>query len=129
MKPSDAVYQWMTPLPMSVRRDDTLSTATNLFERHRIRHLPVIDDDTLVGLVSERDVQIAKSFGGKREMKVEVVMSTDPYVVHPATPLVEVAARMLDTSEDAAIVVEGGRVAGVFTSSDALRAIAGHRPV
>lgn len=126
---TDAVYQWMTPLPFSIRRDETLAKAAGLFEQHGIRHLPVVDGETLVGLITERDVHLAEVFGGRRSMKIEVVMSTDPYVVHPMTPLAEVALTMVKGREDAALVVEGGRVAGVFTSVDALRAIAGARKI
>ncbi len=129
MKPSDAVYQWMTPLPLSVRRDDTLAEASRLFEKHGIRHLPVIDDEQLVGIVSERDVQVGEVFAGRRSIKVEVVMSLEPLIVHPTASLTDVAEKMLAKREDAVVVVEGGRVAGVFTSADALRAIAGSRPL
>ena len=127
MKSTDAVYQWMTPLPFSVHRGDSVAKAHALFTQHGIRHLPVIDDDMLVGLISERDVQVAELFAGTRELSIESVMAPDPWVTAPFTPLAEVAAEMTKRREDAVVVVDAGRVVGLFTSVDALRAIAGTR--
>ena len=127
MKSGDLVYKWMTPSPFTVTRDDLLSTADALFKKHGIRHLPVLDGGVLVGMLSERDMQVAQLFAGTREMKVDIVMSTEPYLVDPMTSLTEVAQEMGKRRQGVAVVVERGNVVGVFTSVDALRAVAAER--
>jgi acetoin utilization protein AcuB len=54
-------------------------------------------------------------------MKVEDVMTPHPYTVTPGAPLDEVASAMSRRKIGSAVVVEGGRVVGVFTTVDALR--------
>jgi acetoin utilization protein AcuB len=123
MRTTDTVGHWMTSSPICVSPHDDVQIARRLFTEHGIRHLPVVDGGKLVGLICERDLQVAELFAGKRTMTVDVVMAT-PYVVTAKTRLREVAAQMSQRREDAAVVVEDDRPLGVFTTADALRAIA-----
>lgn len=124
MIPNANVACWMTASPVQIGPHEPISRAHRLFNEHGIRHLPVIEDERLVGLVCERDVQVAELFGGKQTMPVEIVMARSPYVVAKATPVAEVARELSERREDAAVVMEGDRVTGVFTTADALRALA-----
>jgi CBS domain-containing protein len=123
MRTTDTVGQWMTSCPICVSPHDDVQIAHRLFAEHGIRHLPVVHGGKLVGLLCERDLQVAELFAGKRRMTVEVVMAI-PYVVSAKTRLREVAAQMSERREDAAVVVDNDRLLGVFTTADALRAIA-----
>ncbi len=53
------VSSLMSPNVIALRSSDDTTKAVELFNRHRIRHLPVIDDHTLVGVVSIRDIVAA----------------------------------------------------------------------
>ncbi len=53
------VSRLMSPNVISVRPSDDTARAVELFNKHRIRHLPVIDDYTLVGVISIRDIVAA----------------------------------------------------------------------
>ncbi len=53
------VSRLMTPNVIAVRSSDDTTRAVELFNMHRIRHLPVIDDHTLVGVISIRDIVAA----------------------------------------------------------------------
>lgn len=128
MIPIDRVANWMSACPVSIGPHDLAPVAHRLFVEHGIRHLPVLEDGKLVGVLCERDLQVAELFGGTRTLTVEVVMSATPYVVSPTAALSEVAACMVEKLEDAAVVVDRGRVVGVFTSTDALRALAATAP-
>jgi CBS domain-containing protein len=46
----------MTPKVISCSSKDDISYAISLFNKHQIRHLPVIDDHTLIGVISIRDI-------------------------------------------------------------------------
>ena len=127
MKREAVVEDWMTPLPYTLAPTDSVEHATALLREHGVRHLPVVAEGGVVGIVSERDLFVASRFANTHGMKVEVIMEPDPYVVMRSTPLCEVARIMEAKRYGAAIVVEDGCLVGVFTAVDGLRALA-HEP-
>jgi acetoin utilization protein AcuB len=90
-----------------------------------IRHLPVLDGGKLAGVLSQRDALLVETLRDvdPANTPVEDAMSTDVYVVGPDTPLHEVATAMIEHKYGCAVVVEGNRVVGIFTTIDALRAL------
>jgi acetoin utilization protein AcuB len=120
------VRQYMTPSPCTVARNQPVTIAHRMMREHGIRHLPVMDGDQVVGILSERDILLVESLPGVNptDMRVEEAMAPDPYEVTPEAPLAEVVATLLERRIGSAIVVDDGRVAGVFTTVDALRALA-----
>jgi acetoin utilization protein AcuB len=120
------VRQYMTPAPWTIMRNQPVSIAHRLMREHGIRHLPVLDGAEVVGILSERDILLVESFPGVNptDMRVEEAMAPDPYEVTPDAPLAEVVTTLLERRIDSAIVMDEQRVAGVFTTVDALRALA-----
>lgn len=121
------VQDFMTASPHSVGVTVSLSDAANMMKAYKIRHLPVLDGNTLVGIVSERDIQLVESMAGVKaeEVPIEEAMSQAPYTVAATTPL-EVAARhMAQHKLGSAVVVDANqKVVGVFTVTDGMRALA-----
>jgi acetoin utilization protein AcuB len=118
------IHQYMTLVPRTIGEDIEVSKADAIMRDHDIRHLPVLKEGKLVGIVSDRDVKIAKSFPGPGELSVGDVMSADPYTVGPETPLSEVVATMIEHKYGSALVQSPqGKIAGIFTTIDALRAL------
>ncbi len=128
IKDSAQVYRFMTPCPQTIQRDATLAEARETMSRYGIRHLPVLDGHDLVGIVSDRDLSVAEKLSDVFRVAVGEIMSVDPYVAVPSTPLVEVAAKMASCRYGAVVVVDRTNVVGVFTAVDALRAIAQGSP-
>jgi len=120
------VRSFMTPSPHTVGRGQPLLVARSLMHQHRVRHLPVLDGGKLVGLLSERDLGVVEGLPrvDAASLTVEDAMTAGTYVVSQDAPLATVAAEMAETKFGAAVVMDGGRVVGVFTSVDALRALA-----
>lgn len=117
----------MTPFPYSVDADARVEAARRLMREHGIRHLPVTDKGAIVGVVSERDLTVLATVrpgrGGDRELTVRQVYTADPYVVDLAEPLDNVLAVMAERHIGSAIVTRKGRLAGVFTATDACRVL------
>jgi acetoin utilization protein AcuB len=113
----------MTPFPWKVRLDDPLSHATAVMRERKIRHLPVTDGDQLVGIVTERDITLVEqAVGDSREsasLRVRDACVIDAYVVDLSAPLDRVLAEMAERHIGSALVVKRGKLAGIFTSSDA----------
>jgi acetoin utilization protein AcuB len=120
------VRDYMTPSPHSIGVTLTVGDAKNMMKAYQIRHLPVLDGGGLVGLVSDRDVQMIEAMakGNPDAVSVEEAMSQAVYTVSPTTPLQVCALHMQKHKLGSAVVMEGKRVVGVFTTTDAMRALA-----
>ena len=116
----------MTPQPVTIGRQESLATAHRLMRSHNIRHLPVLEHGDLVGILSQRDLLFLETIRGVDidEDIVEDAMTTDTYAVAPDTPIATVARQMARKRYGCAVVMERGRVAGIFTATDALRIVA-----
>jgi acetoin utilization protein AcuB len=129
------IREWMSPDPVTVSPTTTVREARRLMHYYGVRHLPVVSDDRVVGMVSDRDVriedadlsriagvgQVATVLGSSR--LVEDVMSAPPYVI-AMEETVESAARLMLSRRISALPVvdrEGGLV-GVITTTDCLLA-------
>jgi len=119
------VGQYMTGAPHTIERTRSLAAARELMLQHQVRHLPVVDGKTIVGVLSERDVLMLEALPGVNppEVRVEEAMVKDVFTVPPEAPVGEVIESMIDGRLGSAIVCEEDRVVGVFTTVDALRAL------
>jgi acetoin utilization protein AcuB len=120
------VRQYMTPAPCTIARNQSLSVAHRTMRERGIGHLPVLDGEIVVGVLSERDVLLLESLPGANptDLRVEEAMAPDPYFVTPDTPVAEVARALRERMIGSAIALEGVRPVGVFTTSDALHVLA-----
>jgi acetoin utilization protein AcuB len=125
-KATPTVQKYMTAMPLTVRPDLSLAAADKLMHEHSIRHLPVLSGGRLVGLVSQRDVRLIESLKDvdPKVVSVEEAMSQDLYEITSDTPLAEVAANMASHKYGSAVVVDSGKVVGIFTTVDAMKALA-----
>jgi acetoin utilization protein AcuB len=116
----------MTLLPHTVGRDQTLAAAHHMMNEHRIRHLPVLAGGKLVGIVSDRDLKFIEALKDvdPERVTIEEAMSQEPYTVPPETPLGDVVRTMATERYGAALVVDHGKVVGIFTAIDAMRLLA-----
>ena len=120
------IYTFMSVCTQSIRHDATMARAHQLMREHHVRHLPVLDGGVLVGVVSDRDLRFIETLRDVDDTRVAVeeAMTREPYFVAPDAPLAEVAAKMAEHKYGCAVVMDGQRVVGMFTTTDALRALA-----
>jgi CBS domain-containing protein len=135
------IAEYMTDAPHTIGADRTLAVARQLLGAHRQRQLVVLDDGKVVGVISPRDLErfegawvalgardpapFDERWGGEAtRARVSQAMAPDPLVVAPDESLERVASALATGGAPAAVVVEGGRVVGVFAAGDALHALA-----
>jgi len=117
--------RYMTREPYSIASIDSLARAKQLMTRHLIRHLPVVDGDKLVGVISDRDVAVLEAVPGIDLAKIEVARVMEPpLAVWAEEPIDQVSALMAEKKRDCVVVRGGHGVAGIFTATDALQALA-----
>jgi len=118
----------MTPFPYSVDIGAPLSEAHAFLRERQIRHLPVTEAGRIAGILTDRDIKLAlgPDLGSppERELTVRDVYQPDSYVVDAATPLEEVASTMALRHVGSALVTRHGTLVGIFTTTDACRALA-----
>ena len=126
MSPSLKVRDLMTRSPHTIGVQLSLRDAAQMMKKFKIRHLPVLEGGKLVGVISDRDVQLISSVSQLDPscILVEDAMSQIPWTVSPETPVGEVARTMADKKLGSAVVMENKQVVGVFTTTDGMRALA-----
>ena len=126
------VREIMTGSPVTLKPEDTLDLANNVISLGRIRHIPVVEDGRLIGLLSERDLMGAATieiFGLKQKRKsallktvlIKDVMKKRVISVKPDTPIKDAAPLMADKKIGCVPVVESGTLVGLLTTTDILR--------
>lgn len=125
MKRLPPIKALMTPFPYSVDIEATVDKAREFMREHHIHHLPVTQDGKLAGLVSDRDIKLVLgpdfAYPPERSVTVRDVMVRDAYIVDLDAHSDEVLHHMAKHQLGSAIVTREGKLAGVFTTTDACR--------
>lgn len=126
MKTRLPVEEFTTPNPVTATENMSIDELRQLMRDHGVRHLPILRDGAVVGVVSDRDLRVAQGLSDAHRIQVRAsdIMSTDPVAVKADTPLDEVAYTMSDRKIGSVVVTESdGAFLGIFTVTDALNAL------
>ena len=118
------ISQFMTSGPFTIGREQSLAAAKQLMNKSHVRHLPVLHGGKLVGMISERELDVIEALPGSKQLSVEDAMVPDVYLASADAPRDTVAAEMARLKVGSAVVVKDDIVVGVFTAVDGLRALA-----
>jgi CBS domain-containing protein len=130
------VREIMMGSPVTLTPNDTLDLASDVISLGRIRHIPVVQDGRLVGIISERDLLGATAshiFGLKQKNKsallksvlIKDVMKKRVVTVAPDTPIKDTAHLMADKKIGCVPVIESNALVGLVTTTDILRYVEG----
>lgn len=99
-----------------------------MMSEHHFRHLPVVSAGAIVGILSDRDIKLmlGPDPGSAREQDLIVrdAQVEQPCLVAASTPVAEVARLMAEKHIGCTIVTKHGKLVGIFTVTDACRALA-----
>jgi len=125
------VSEWMTESVLAVETYDSIAIARQLMAKHRVNQLPVMDNDNLVGIVTDRDIRDAyptslmidraeeiDKFADK--VTVETVMTHDVFIVRPETPLMTAVSLLRRHRIGSLPVMKHKNLVGIITRSDIL---------
>ena len=123
----------MTSKPITVDQHVTFADVEAIFEEHDFNGLPVVDEShKLIGMMTKLD--LLRSFAFTEESKIphydvimgesiSQVMTKEPHVVSPETPLTRVLHYMIETGHKSFPVVKNDRVVGIVAREDIIRAL------
>ena len=125
------VADWMTESVLAVETYDSIAIARELMAKHRVNQLPVLDNDVVVGIVTDRDLRDAyptsMAIAETRKIDefaarytVEEVMSHDVFTVQPEMPLKTAVALLRRHRIGSLPVIENKNLVGIITRSDIL---------
>jgi CBS domain-containing protein len=134
MSADHSVREFMTSPVSSLASTAPLLDAALLLRSTHIRHIPILEGETLVGILTDRDVQrctpsrlsrvSAEEYNSIfQNTVVATVMTREPHTVAPDTPLQE-AVNILRTGKLGCLpVLENGKLVGIITKDDMLAAL------
>jgi acetoin utilization protein AcuB len=117
----------------TVAPGDSLHIADGMMCMGEVRHLPVVSNGELVGVISQRDILRAPGLSHLlstakavlRSLRVDDVMSRELVTIGADASVGEAAHKLLSHRVGCLPVVESGALVGIVTTSDLLRALAG----
>lgn len=133
MKKRTPISEIMTTKLVTINYDDDILVADMLFKSHNIRHIPVMRNDLLVGIISYTDLQRISYVEAVNEASNEVdtkvynlftidqVMVKNVETVTPQTTIREVAEILSDKEFHALPVTEGNVLKGIVTTTDLMK--------
>ena len=119
------IQDFMTLQPQAIEGKEKIETARKMMSRFGVRHLPVLTDGIVSGMLSEREVNLAygiESIDPKQLLVIDVC-SEKPVIVSPEMPLREVVGHMAKKQLGSVIIMKNAHLVGIFTTVDACRAL------
>jgi acetoin utilization protein AcuB len=129
------VKNWMSKNVITVDRNDSMQDAMKYLKEHDIRMLPVLDNDKLIGIITDRDLKRASASDATTlevhellylltKIKVKDIMTRDVITVPPDFTVEETAQVLQRNRISGAPVVDAnGRLVGTITQSDLFRVL------
>ena len=116
---------------ITLPKDATLAQARELLHTHRIRHLPIVEGDRLLGILTDRDIRQASPSSAAgistdqtaaflAQIPAIQAMIKDVRTVSPYTTIEEAARLMLEHKIGCLPVTEADRLVGIITETDIL---------
>jgi acetoin utilization protein AcuB len=129
-----SVKAWMNAPDHTIGPDAMAEEAFAIMQRADIRHLLVMKDEELLGVVTDRDLRRPKSEGGEvmsvselyrlgEDLTVEEIMTSPPFTASPDDSTAQAARVMVENKFNCLPVLNGDKVVGILTSSDLLAAL------
>ncbi len=128
------VKNFMTHNPVFISPDDNFPQAMNVIRKRKIRHLPVIEKDKLVGIVVEKDLlsnqpspatslSLYEIYSLLETLRIRQIMSRPVITVAGDCPLEEAARIMVENKISCLPVMEGDKLDGIITETDVFKVL------
>ncbi|MEN8139777.1 MAG: CBS and ACT domain-containing protein [Thermodesulfobacteriota bacterium] len=116
------IKSWMQTDPITIERTALLQDAAKMMKDHGIRHLPVVEEEIMVGFITEGDLRQFSFPSMIEDIPVHQVMVLNPITINPNTSI-EAAARLIHDYKIGGLpVLDKKKLVGIITLQDILEA-------
>lgn len=128
----------MTKDVLTIDINDSLQSANKLFRKHPIRHLPVLSENKLIGILSQTDIlriSFGNAFSDEQEngdeaifemLSINQVMKHSPVTTHPDSSINEAGELFTRREFHALPVVKDDKLVGIITTTDIIKYFLNH---
>lgn len=131
MKKNEPIRNLMTTNVITLNLSDTLYTAEKRLKTNHIRHIPVVDGQKIIGLISLSDLKRISFIDAYNQegtvdtaiynmLSIEDLMIKNPLTVSPDTTILEVSKLFASKEFHSLPVVENNALVGIITTTDLL---------
>jgi acetoin utilization protein AcuB len=128
------VRNYMSPNPTTVEPDISFPEAMGILRRKKIRRLPVVEHDRLIGIVVEEDLlsnqpspattlSIHEMYALLERLRVRQIMSRPVITVEGVCPIEEAARIMVEHKIGCLPVMDGEKLVGIITETDIFKTL------
>ncbi|HIC91414.1 MAG TPA: CBS domain-containing protein [Syntrophaceae bacterium] len=128
------VKKWMSTKLITVNENTSMMKALRIMKDNRIRRLPVMKDEKLVGIITDRDLKEASPSKASTldvhelyyllsEIRVKDIMAKNPITIRPDESVEKAAVLMLEKKISGLPVVENENLVGIITQTDIFRVL------
>ncbi len=133
MKKNESLNRIMTTDPKTIRQNEPVSRVRQIFEEKHIHHLPVVEGQKLVGIISSSDLLRASfgAFGNQDDRGLDAMldhtytipdlMQRNPVTIGSGQTVREAAEILVSSGFHSLPVVDDGRLTGIVTSTDLIQ--------
>jgi acetoin utilization protein AcuB len=116
------VKNWMIKKVVTISKNDLIMDALSLMKKFSIRHLPVVENKILIGLITESDLRQVMIPSLLKEMRLDQIMIKNPVTIGPEESLEEAARLIYRYKIGGLPVIDKGKLVGILTTPDILTA-------
>ncbi|SFU44643.1 acetoin utilization protein AcuB [Nitrosomonas eutropha] len=117
------IQEFTTPYPVTAREDSSIDELLDIVKNLKVRHIPIMSNGKITGIVSERDLRIVSALSAREKFLVRAddLMTLDPVTFQGSTSIEDVILVMSEKKIGSVLVAdEKGDLQGIFTVTDAL---------
>lgn len=117
------IQEFTTPYPVTAHEDSSIDELLDIVKNLKVRHIPIMSDGKITGIVSERDLRIVSALSAREKFLVRAndLMTPDPVTFQSDTSIEDVILEMSEKKIGSVLVAnKNGDLQGIFTVTDAL---------
>lgn len=117
------VANYMTPNPVTISAAAGVEEALNIMRQKNVRHLPVVDKDKILGIVTDKDIRSTLDPAILSELTMADIMTNNPVIIPMETSVQDAARLIFNKKSTGLLITKGRKLVGIITLADMLKVL------
>ena len=118
------ISNYMSANPQTIAPTTTVAEALVMMRQKNIRHLPVVDGDNILGMVTDKDIDSSVSPALIGQLTMQEIMAA-PLTISTTTSIHGAAKMLFEKKNTGLLVTENNKLVGIITLADMLKVLVG----